>query len=83
MSRPAKGLCPPSLDLDKAVRALFEPLYKPLAIANLRALTENCLFLLSHATAQMAGELQTVSCQVGFLDDDLVLSYLPEFVVKT
>ena len=45
--------------------------------------TMKVLFLLSLATAKQVGELQAVSFQVAFQGNDLTLSYLPEFVVKT
>ena len=48
-----------------------------------RNLTKKTLFLVSLATAKRIGELQAISHSVSFQNEDVILSYLPEFVAKT
>ena len=49
----------------------------------LRLLTQETLFLVALATAKRVGELQALSTQVAFQDNNVVLSYLLDFVAKT
>ena len=57
--------------------------FKPLDQSSFRLLTQKTLFLVALATAKRVGELQVLSTQVNFQGNDMVLSYLLDFVAKT
>ena len=71
------------MDLDKAFRVLCGNLYEPLGEANLRNLTQKTLFLSALAADKRVSELQALYSNVIFHGNDLILSYLPEFIAKT
>ena len=74
---------PPSWDLDVVLRHVMSEAYEPLESLSLRSLTKKALFLVAFATAKGVGELQALSRIVSSVGSDLVVSYLPHFVVKT
>ena len=57
--------------------------FEPLDQSTLRLLTLKTLFLVALATAKRVGELQALSTQVAFQGNDVVPSYLLDFVGKT
>ncbi|MPC24918.1 hypothetical protein E2C01_018012 [Portunus trituberculatus] len=65
----------PSWNLD----APFEPLW----LLSTRDLTRKTLFLLALATAQRVGEIQALFHKTSWQGQDLLVSYLPEFIAKT
>ena len=73
----------PSWNVDVVLKALTRPPFEPLHRSSLRDLTRKTLFLVALATAKRVGELQSLSYSVARQGDDLVLSYLPEFIAKT
>ena len=73
----------PPWDLSLVLSFLRGPPFEPLSSCSFRDLTQKVLFLLSLATARRVGKLQALSSQVSSSGDDLFLSYLPEFRVKT
>ena len=73
----------PSWDLVKTLEYLKGPMFEPLDKCDWRQLTKKTLFLVALATAKRVGELQAVSASVSFQNEDVLLSYLPEFVAKT
>ena len=62
---------------------LCDPTFEPLLSRPLQVMTRKVLFLISLAGTKQVRELQTVSFRVAFQGDDLSLSYLPEFLLKT
>lgn len=80
---PRKSVGPPSWNLDVVLRALSQPPFEPLRSASFRDLTKKSLFLVSLATAKRVSELQALSRRVASQGEDLLLSYLPEFLAKT
>ena len=80
ITRPRVGVVPPSWDLDKVLAFLRGPPFEQLREASLRNLSKKTLFLVSLATAKRVGELHTLSSKVARSGDDLILSFLPEFV---
>ena len=80
---PRRIVRPPSWNLDVVLRALSRFPFEPLSSASLRVLTKKALFLVSLATAKRVSELQALSRHVASQGEDLLLSYLPEFVAKT
>ena len=83
LERPLPSCRIPPWDLSLVLSFLQGPPFEPLSSCSLRDLTRKVLFLLSLATARRVGELQALSSQVSSSGDDLFLSYLPEFRVKT
>lgn len=73
----------PSWNVDVVLKALTGPPFEPLRQASLRDLTRKTLFLVALATAKRVGELQALSKTTATQGEDLLLSYLPEFVAKT
>ena len=69
--------------MEAVLRTLRSPPYEPLETCEFRALTIKTLFLVSLATAKRVGELQALSFRVAKAGQDLILTYLPEFVAKT
>ena len=80
---PHSGPKIPAWNLDVVLRALVRAPFEPLASASLRHVTMKTLFLVALATAKRVGELQALSATVPKQGDDMLLSYLPEFVAKT
>ena len=80
---PSYPMRPPSWDLSKVLRFLNSSAFEPLRDAPLRDLSKKVLFLLALATAKRVGELQALSRIVSFVDSDVCLSYVPEFVAKS
>ena len=74
---------PPSWNLDVVLRALSRPPFEPLRSASFRDLTKKSLFLVSLASAKRVSELQALLRRVTSQGEDLLLSYLPEFLAKT
>ena len=83
VERPRVPLGFPSWDLDVVLRHLMSSAYKPLQSQSLRTLTKKVLFLVALATLKRVGKLQTLSRVVPSSGDDVMLFYLPFFVVKT
>ena len=83
LERPFPSCCAPPWDLSLVLSFLRGPPFEPLSSCSLRDLTRKVLFLLSLATTRGVGKLQAFSSQVSFSGNDLFLSYLPEFRVKT
>ena len=73
----------PTWDLLRTLKALKEPPYEPLKLADNRSLLKKTLFLVALATAKRVGELQAISATVASSTEGLELAYLPEFVAKT
>ena len=73
----------PSWNVDVVLRSLAQPPFEPLHLSSLRDLTKKTLFLVALATAKRVGELQALSNSVAKQGQDLLLSYLPEFIAKT
>ena len=82
IERPCHPQLPPAWDLDVFLRHLMSAAYEPLESLSLRALTEKTLFLIALATSKRIGELQALSRIVSSVVVDLVMSYLPLFIVK-
>ena len=80
--RPTRDLRP-SWNLDVVLRSLTKAPFEPLRLSSTRDLTRKTLFLLALATAQRVGELQALSHRTSWQGQDLVVSYLPEFIAKT
>ena len=59
------------------------PVFEPLHTKSLRVVTMKVSFSLALAVAKRVGKLQVPSVRLAFLDPDLSISYLPEFVAKT
>ena len=74
---------PPSWNLDVVLKALTLPPFEPLGQSHLRELTMKTLFLVALVSAWRVGELHALSFQVANQEEDVILSYLPEFVAKT
>ena len=83
IATPARGISPPSWDLDRVLSSLKGEDFEPLESVSMRSLTVKTLFLVALATAKRVGELQALSVRVANSGRDLVLSYVPEFVAKT
>ncbi|XP_045130668.1 uncharacterized protein LOC123515846 [Portunus trituberculatus] len=73
----------PSWNVDVVLKALTCPPFEPLHQASLRDLTKKTLFLVALATAKRVGELHALSQVIASRGEDLILSYLPEFIAKT
>ena len=69
-------------NVDVVFRFLLSDRFEPLETSSIRDLTVKTLFLVALATARRVSELQSLAARVSFLGDDMVLSYLPEFVAK-
>ena len=65
------------------LHSLTKPPFEPLRLSSTRDLTRKTLFLLALATAQRVGEIQALSHRVSWQGQDLLVSYLPEFIAKT
>ena len=83
IERPRRPQAPPSWDLDAVLRHLMSSAFEPLESVSLRALTKKTLFLVSLATAKRVSEIQASSKTVAAIGNDLVVSFLPHFIVKT
>ena len=83
LERPLSLSRVPPWDLSLVLTFLRGSPFEPLSSCSLRDLTRKVLFLLSLATARRVGELQALSSQVSSSGEDLFLSYLPKFWVKT
>lgn len=81
-SGPKKGLRPPSWNLDLVLKALVLIPFEPLRTKSFRNLIQKALFLTSLVSAKRVGKLQTWSHRIIWQRDDLLLSYLPEFIAK-
>ena len=81
-ARPPRSLTPP-WNLDVVLRFLTQAPFEPLQQSSIRDLTRKTLFLLALATAQRVSELQALSYKTSLQGDDLVISFLPEFIAKT
>ena len=73
----------PSWNVDVVLKALTGPPFEPLCQASFRDLSRKTLFLVALATAKRVGELNALSMVTATQGQDLILSYLPEFVAKT
>ena len=80
---PRRVVRPPSWNLDVVLKALALAPFEPLGTTSFCNLIKKTLFLVSLATAKRVGELQALSRTVVRQGDDLLVSYLPEFVAKT
>ena len=83
IERPLPSSRFPPWDLLHVLSLLWGPPFEPLSSCSLRDLTRKVLFLVALATARRVGELQAVSSSVSYSEEDLFLSYLPEFRAKT
>ncbi|KAK3892123.1 hypothetical protein Pcinc_004090 [Petrolisthes cinctipes] len=72
----------PAWNVDVVLKTLIRPPFEPFQQASCRDLTRKTLFLVALATAKRVGELQALSKITATQGEDLILSYLPEFVVK-
>ena len=79
LERPLPSSCVPPWDLC----VLASPPFEPIESCSLCDLTHKVLFLVALATARRVGELQAVSAEVSSSGEDLFLSYIPEFRVKS
>ena len=82
VNRPIKPRTP-SWNVDVVLNSLTRPPFEPLQRSSLRDLTKKTLFLVALATAKRVSELQALSFSVATQGQDLLLSYLPEFIAKT
>ena len=74
----------PAWNVDVILKHLTNAPYEPLRESSMRHLTQKTLFLIALATAKRVGELQALSADIAFAaDNNLILSYLPEFIAKT
>ena len=73
----------PPWNVDVVLHHLVGTPFEPLDQSYLRLLSQKTLFLVALATAKRVGELQALSTQVAFQDNNVVLSYLLDFVAKT
>lgn len=73
----------PPWNVDAVLHSLREAPFEPLDKSSFKHLTQKTLFLVALATAKRVSELQALAVQVAHQGDDLVLTYLPEFVAKT
>ena len=80
VSRPQ--ITTPNWNLDVVLRTLTLPPFEPLRSASFRDLTKKPIFLLALATANRVSELQALFHSFAWQGDDVILSYLPEFVAK-
>ncbi|MPC21703.1 hypothetical protein E2C01_014697 [Portunus trituberculatus] len=80
--RPTRDLRP-SWNLDVVLRYITKALFEPLQLSSTRDLTRKTLFLLALATAQRIGEIQALSHRTSWQGQDLLVSYLPEFIATT
>ena len=83
LERPSVINRTPSWDLIKVLHFLRSEKFEPLGQVPLRELTKKTLFLVALATAKRVGELQAISKLVSSTENDLFLSYIPEFQAKT
>ena len=83
IERPLPSYHFPPWDLLRVLSLLRGPPFELLSCCSLRDLTRKVLFLVALATACRVGELQAVSSFISYSGDDLYLSYLPEFRMKT
>ena len=83
IERPINPNRAPPWDLSVILSYLKSARFEPLEAVSLRELTIKTLFLVSLATAKRVGELQAISRQFSRKDNDIYLSYLPEFRAKT
>ncbi|MEL7079267.1 MAG: hypothetical protein AAGM46_25525 [Cyanobacteria bacterium J06582_2] len=70
-------------NLDIVLHYLRSDLFEPMGSISLKCLSMKTLFLMFMATAKRVSELQACSCDVGFAQGDVFVSYLPSFVAKT
>lgn len=80
---PKRVVRPPSWNLDVVLKALSLSPFEPLQTTPFRNLIKKTLFLVSLATAKRVGELQALSAKTTRQRDDIIVSYLPEFIAKT
>ncbi|MPC69554.1 hypothetical protein E2C01_063782 [Portunus trituberculatus] len=80
---PSQSVRPPSWNLDVVLRALSRPPFERMNSASFRNFIKKTLFLVSLATAKRVSKLQALSRRVASQGEDLILSYLPEFLAKT
>lgn len=73
----------PSWNVDVVLRFLARAPFEPLQRSSILDLTKKTLFLLALATAQRVGEIQALSSRASWQGQDIILTYLPEFVAKT
>ena len=65
------------------LRFLTKAPFEPLRLSSTRDLTRKTLFLLALATVQSVGEIQALLHRTSWKGQDLLVSYLPEFIAKT
>ena len=82
VERPHGPVAHPSWYLDVVLRHLSSSAYEPLESQSLRTPTKKMLLLVSLTTAKRVSKLQSRSRVVPRSGDDLILSFLPFFVVK-
>ena len=80
---PRRTFSCPNWDLDIVLKALTQEPFEPLAQASFKRLSQKTIFLLSLATAKRVGEIQGLSHRVAYRQEDMILSYLPNFFPKT
>ena len=80
--RPTRDLRP-SWNLDVVLRYLTKAPFEPLRLSSTRDLTRKTLFIFALATAQRVGEIQALSHKTSWQGQDLLVSYLPDFIAKT
>ena len=64
------------------LRFLLSTPLEPLDRSSFKLLTQKILFLVALAAAKRVSELQVLSVQVARQNNNMVLSYLPEFIAK-
>ncbi|MPC74691.1 hypothetical protein E2C01_069063 [Portunus trituberculatus] len=79
--RPSRNLRP-SWNLDIVLHLLTKALFESLQLLSIRDLTRKSLFLLALAIAWRVGEIQALSHKTSWQGQDLLVSYLPEFIAK-
>ena len=83
IERPINPKRAPPWNLSVVLSYLKSARFEPLEAVSLWELTLKTLFLVSLATAKRVGELQAISKQFFRKDNNIYLSYLPEFRAKT
>lgn len=72
----------PPWNVDVVLKYLVSAPFEPLEQAQMRLLTQKTLFLVALATAKRVSEIQALASQVATQGNNMVISYLPEFVAK-
>ena len=72
----------PPWNVDVVLHHLAGTPFEPLDQSSLRLLTQKTLFLVALVTAKRVEGLQALSAQIAFQGNDMVLSFLPDFVAK-